>query len=172
MSDLTVIPPMGNPLTKALIVVDVQQGFINQYTEDAVPLINGYISQHRNEYTTLVATKFINSPVSPFARYLNYHKMMPQQPDTAIAFDTQGFYVVSKHEYSDPETLFQVIYESEIDICGFDTEACVYLTAAGLFDKGYKVNVLYDLCRSSGGEEYHRAALPLLQRTIGSVVRS
>ncbi|MBO5349316.1 MAG: isochorismatase family protein [Clostridia bacterium] len=55
----------------------------------------------------------------------------------------------------------------EVYICGFDADACVLKTAFDLFERNIKVYILQDYCMSSGGEEYHNAAIKVLKRSIG-----
>ena len=55
----------------------------------------------------------------------------------------------------------------EIHLCGLDTDACVAATAMALFDISIRPVVLADACASSGGREFHNAALRLLSRNIG-----
>ncbi len=52
-------------------------------------------------------------------------------------------------------------------VCGVDTDACVMATALGLFDAGFETLIVSDACASSGGQEYHEAAIKILKRNIG-----
>ncbi len=54
-----------------------------------------------------------------------------------------------------------------VAVCGVDTDACVMATALGLFDAGFETFVVSDGCASSGGQEYHEAAIKILKRNIG-----
>ena len=40
----------------------------------------------------------------------------------------------------------------EIDICGVETMCCVLASAFDLFDNGYKINVLNELCADMNGK--------------------
>ncbi|MEC4815814.1 MAG: isochorismatase family protein [Scytonema sp. PMC 1069.18] len=55
-----------------------------------------------------------------------------------------------------------------VAVCGVDTDACVMATALGLFDAGFETFVVSDGCASSGGQEYHEAAIKILERNIGA----
>ena len=84
--------------------------------------------------------------------------------------------VVDKGTYSGANTDLAAIltshvgYEpgSGVDICGVDTEACVYLTAASLMDTGLDVRVIRDLCASGGGIRLHESMIPVMERTLGA----
>ncbi len=55
-----------------------------------------------------------------------------------------------------------------VAVCGVDTDACVMATALGLFDAGFETFVVSDGCATSGGQEYHAAAIKILERNIGA----
>ncbi|WSJ72415.1 isochorismatase family protein (plasmid) [Kitasatospora sp. NBC_01302] len=46
--------------------------------------------------------------------------------------------------------------------------SCVYDSAIGAYHSGFRQWIAVDACASSGGEEYHSAALLLARRNIGS----
>jgi nicotinamidase-related amidase len=79
---------------------------------------------------------------------------------------------ISKRSYSafSDARVLEILRDQKVDtvaLCGVDTDACVMATALSAFDLGLRPLVLSDLCASSGGDDYHRAALMLLERNIG-----
>lgn len=52
-------------------------------------------------------------------------------------------------------------------VAGADTDACVLATSLALFDAGVSVVVRSDLCLSSGGSDFHAAAVKVLTRQLG-----
>ena len=52
-------------------------------------------------------------------------------------------------------------------VAGADTDSCVLATSLALFDAGVSVAVRSDLCLSSGGSEFHAAAVKVLTRQLG-----
>ena len=55
---------------KALVIVDVQKGFINEHSQHILPLVEKL--QHC--YKLVIATKFVNCPDSPYRRWLDWNK--------------------------------------------------------------------------------------------------
>ena len=74
----------------------------------------------------------------------------------AIIFNKKGYssYLPKMKEFS------------EIHLCGFDTDACVYKTALDLIEHGIRPIVLKDFCFSAN-KTCHKMGLELLTRNIG-----
>lgn len=47
---------------RALVVVDVQRGFVTPETEATVAPILEHIRSRRHDYSTVIATRFVNRP--------------------------------------------------------------------------------------------------------------
>jgi nicotinamidase-related amidase len=74
-------------------------------------------------------------------------------------FDNKDFQLfLDKHEIK------------ELYICGLDTHACVLVSAMDAFSKNYEVKVIEDLCGSSHGEKYHKAAIEILRSNLSDSV--
>ena len=52
-------------------------------------------------------------------------------------------------------------------VCGVDTDACVYAAMISLWDAEVRPVLLSDYCGSSGGKNFHDAALSLMHRQFG-----
>jgi len=154
---------------KALAIVDVQHGFnTNLDTQEVIKKLSDI---DKDNYSMIVATKFINDNSSMFIKQLGYTKMF-NEDDTEFLPIVKSLYDIQipKKTYSGAESIIEALQSTsvqEVDVIGFDTDGCVLSTAIGLFDYGYKVNVIEDLCASSGGEDIHQAALAVLERCIG-----
>src|SRR5204863_8699341 len=55
----------------ALLVMDVQQGFLNQFTAHIPTRLTRLIQ--RRQYDPILLTRFINTSDSPYRRMLNWH---------------------------------------------------------------------------------------------------
>lgn len=55
----------------ALLIIDVQKGFINEYTRE----LPGKIEKLQNNYANVYAMQFINLEDSMFRKQLNWHKL-------------------------------------------------------------------------------------------------
>ena len=65
----------------ALLIIDVQKGFINEYTRE----LPGKIEKLQNNYANVYAMQFINLEDSMFRKQLNWHKLSLNTQDTELA---------------------------------------------------------------------------------------
>ncbi|NIY75862.1 cysteine hydrolase [Thalassospira sp. HF15] len=157
---------MSNP---ALLVVDVQNGFVNDDTKHIVPDVQDLIGQYDNLY----ATRFINAgEESPYVRFMGWTRFLPGSDDIQLAVKVpENCVVIDKYVYTCvDESFLRSLKERGIDevhICGIDTDICVTKCAVDLFEHGIRPVVLSRYCASHGGQELHDAALKILKRYIG-----
>lgn len=160
-----------------LLVVDVQNGFVNEKSQAVVePLrqfVTGWVSLDR----PVVFTRFINPPGSQWERLLHWTRLR-DAPETdlhssiaEIARRGEQSLIIDKCSYTSlNEEMLQVIAKWQPDrllICGIATDGCVLKSAVDAFELGLTPIVLADLCASHAGEEVHQAGLLLLRRFIG-----
>ena len=152
-----------------LLAVDLQNGFlIAPECEAVVPKVVDRASQ----FYQVWATRFFNRNANLY-RQLNWNEMVSGletelstnlSPVVSKTFDKPSYSPVS-------QALLQALQSDAITtvaVCGVDTDACVMATALGLFDAGFETFVVSDGCASSGGQEYHEAAIKILERNIGA----
>jgi nicotinamidase-related amidase len=157
---------------RALIVVDVQRGFLGSVGDGLPGRIAGYARRHRGRYALVVATRFVNHAGSRYVIERDWSAMIDQR-ETALAPEIAAVadVILPKHGLApDGHQLATMLRAARIgraDLCGLDTDQCVLATALQLWDAGIVPRVLSDLCTSSGGEELHDAARALLRRSIG-----
>jgi len=164
-------------MAKALFIVDVQNFFKNKETNIIAAMINDYIQKNKDNYKLIIFTVFKNDEKSSLWNVLKWQgcnedkDIEIMEPLSAIA-DKSG--IIQRNTYSlfkSPEIQEKLKSNniSEVDICGFDTDCCVLATAYDLFDSGYKVNVLENLCFSTSEEKLHDPAIKILARNCGAV---
>ena len=156
---------------KILLCIDVQNGFVNDNSIDVIkPIIE---ATNNSNFNYIIATQFINSKKSVYYNRLNWKELIQ---DSEIELVSGLNYNISykKMGYSSYTTKFKEIIKKykinkndEIYICGIDTDCCVLFTAIDLFQKGYNVFVIENLCASTGGKDIHENALNILRRNIG-----
>jgi nicotinamidase-related amidase len=159
-------------MAEPLLVVDVQRGFINQYTQHIPARIKRLIEA--GEYAPVLYTLFVNSEASPYQTLLDWHacagppetelveELAPLAEDGNV-FPKQGLAGM-------PEALAERVREERIEqiwIVGLDTDMCVLKIAMDLFDMGIEPVVLVDCCASTAGLQAHLAGLSILSRNIG-----
>ena len=150
----------------ALLIIDVQRGFVNDHTAHVPHLVETL--QH--DYRVAYAVRFVLDTESLFAADLG---MEPRDiKNERFAFEPAPhvrLYSKSGYSAADRRLLLELEAQeiTEVHLCGMDTDACVMATAMALFDAGIRPVVLAHACASSGGPEAHTGALRLLARNIG-----
>ena len=130
-------------MKKLLLVIDVQNDFINDHTKNTLIKIKELVNS--NNYDLVAFTRFINDEDSIWYKKLNYKGCMTKEQQK-IVIDTENNKIFDKKIYTAVnDELKDYIREndiSEIYLCGFDTDACVQKTAIDLFEQNYEVYVL------------------------------
>jgi nicotinamidase-related amidase len=159
-------------MNEPLLVVDVQRGFINEFTQHIPARVSRLIET--GTYSPVLFTRFVNSPTSPYQRLLRWHECATP-PETALVEELARF--------ADDERVFTKLGKaglpnelgerlcaervSEISVVGIDTDMCVLKTAMDIFDLGIEPIILVDCCASTAGLQAHLAGLAILSRNIG-----
>src|SRR3989344_5433717 len=120
-------------MKKALVVVDLQKGFLTKYTKALPRKIGRFIEKRGGEYDLIVFTQYKNHPKSNFVKNLNYRGFMSSgeydifdelkdmaKKKNLFTKDTYSSFVTKK--------LHRVLIKNkikEIHIAGIDTENCV-----------------------------------------------
>jgi len=171
----TYITVPGGPLKEewmaasCLIIIDVQQGFINQWTEH----IPAAVETLQKGYDRVVATRFFNPEGSFFRSLIGWQRLGRDTDDFPLAFaPRKGAPVIDKATYTcvTPELLRELEDwgVGEVHLAGIATDNCVLKTAVDLFEAGVKPVVLAKAAASHGGPDCHAAGLMLLERFIGA----
>ena len=150
-----------------LLIIDLQQGFINNNTEHLLIKIKDLLKE--DKFDKVVFTRFINSTDNILFKKLNYKDCITED-SKKLLIETNNK-IIDKQIYSAfiPE-LKAYIEENDISkiyLCGIDTECCVLKTAFDLFENEYDVYVLKDYCACMLGLQRHNNALDILKRNIG-----
>ncbi len=155
-------------MKSALIVVDVQRGFMNEHTRHLCEPIERF--QHHFE--KVVATRYLRRPGSAMSRLLGIEGFESHSAEAQLAFTPRAdAVVVDKSNYSCvvPDLLPR-LREWSIErafVCGVDTDQCVLMVAADLLQSDVVPIVCEDLTASAAGPSYHESGLFLLRRLIG-----
>ena len=158
---------------RILLVVDLQRGFINEFTRH-IPGRVRYLIE-REAFDTVLFTRFINVAEGPYRRFLNWHACAgapATEPVPELDRWLEADQVFTKPGFTGlPDTLSKHLRElqlEEITIVGIDTDMCVLKIAMDVFDLGIRPIVLVDCCASTGGLQAHLAGLAVLARNIGA----
>ncbi|MFI9311179.1 isochorismatase family cysteine hydrolase [Streptomyces triculaminicus] len=163
-----------DPRTTALIVIDVQNGFINQHSRGVVPAIVRLVKQWRDAGAPIVFARFHNALGSPYERITGWTKLRTAREQALVSeltmYAATAAGVIDKAQSSVfTEEGVQLIRESgwsDLVLCGMDTDSCVYDSAVAAYQSGLRPWIVTDACASTGGSQYHDAALLLAARNV------
>lgn len=159
-------------MTEPLLVVDVQRGFINEFTRHVPGRVQRLIEM--GDYSPVLFTVFVNTPESPYQRLLKWQGCSGP-PDTEIVDELAPLVnqdnVFQKRGLTGvPDQLAERLRQKrfpQISVVGIDTDMCVLKIAMDVFDLGIEPVVLVDCCASTAGLQAHLAGLAILSRNIG-----
>ena len=154
----------------ALVVVDVQKFFLRDAPNDLPAKIAAEIK--RSNYDAVAFAVFKNNSDSNFVKSLKWSKCQSDEdaklPDAfkPHASDINVFEraTFSAFESTELDTYLKNNRIEKVVLCGVDTDACVLATAFSAFDRGYLVDVNFDLTYS--GADLESEAQIIIKRNI------
>lgn len=151
-----------------LMIIDVQRGFVN----DATYHVPGRVAELQPQYGTVIATRFVNPPGSPYRNLIHWNGFAPGSADTEFAFTPRpSAVIIEKRRYGcidrDFLDMLRRCGADTVHLCGIATDNCVLKCAVDLFEAGVRPIVLSGACGSHGGADYHEWGLKILARLIG-----
>lgn len=145
---------MESEMKKALLIIDVQKSSIR----DKNDVKN--IEKIQAEYENVFISQFINKD-SPIIKFLEWEGYENEE----LAFVPKSTArVFQKNTYS--SIIPEMKLFNQIDICGCDTDACVYKTAMDLVEYGIRPVILSQYCWSQE-PDFHAQGMALIERNIG-----
>ncbi|WP_280443882.1 cysteine hydrolase family protein [Nocardia brasiliensis] len=179
-------PLRGDPTesgcaTPVLIVVDLQNGFVNEASAHIVPVVVDLVDRWLAVGAEVIFTRFRNHHGSQFQRLLDWNHLF-DETDTALIPELEPYIehprtqVLDKTTYTalTPEAITHIrrIATTNVAIAGIATNACVLKTALDVFEVGLTPWIIADACASCSRHrpagEVHESALTLLGRLIGT----
>ncbi|MDH5748067.1 MAG: cysteine hydrolase [Rhodospirillales bacterium] len=152
-----------------LVAIDVQKGFINQWTGQ----IPARIEDLQGRFDRVTATRFVNPEGSAHRKWLHWDRFAPGSEDAGLAFaPRQDAEIIDKSTYTCVTPKFvsnlKLNNIATVHLAGIATDNCILKSAVDLFEAGLRPVVLAFACASHGGPEAHACALLLLKRFIGA----
>tara|TARA_Y100000310_G_C20529266_1_gene737621 strand:- start:448 stop:957 length:510 start_codon:yes stop_codon:yes gene_type:complete len=157
-------------MKNALVVIDMQKGFMNENTKHIIPKIESLIKKNLFDY--VLFTQFINTNGSQYEKLLQWSELKNSpQIDIVDELEKYSGNLFKKNYYTSCTEEFVGFLEKndikELYFAGVDTNICVTKTSVDIFEKGYIPYILSDYCASHTGPEYHKFALKNLEKFIG-----
>jgi nicotinamidase-related amidase len=151
-----------------LLVIDVQNGFINEWTRH-VPLRVGSL---QDTFDHVLVSRFYAPQKSLHRRLVGGDGFALGSVDTQLAFTpVQSALIIDTPLYSCiSESILNVMRSrgiARVHLCGIATDKAVLKCALDLFDGGLEPVVLAHATGSDAGPALHEAGLQILRRTIG-----
>jgi len=156
----------------ALIVIDVQNYFVNDNTKILPQKIAKFIEN--NQFDFVLFTRTVNKEGSNFFKILNWKKCTGS-PDIDIHpalcrfINKNNLFEKSTYSIFKSEKLAKFLIDNKITklfLCGIDIGACVLASAYDGFDLGYDIEILIDLCLSHYGKESNNSALKIIEEYL------
>ncbi|MBF6163005.1 cysteine hydrolase [Nocardia cyriacigeorgica] len=165
----------------ALLVVDVQNGFVNEFSAHVVPVIADVATRWTATGRPTVFTRYWNYAGSPWERLIGW-KALYGPPETDIVAELTDLsggpsaHMLDKRVYTaltdQGINLLRELEVTDLVICGIATDACVLKTALDAFEHGYTPWVLRDAVASNAtrhrAAEIHDSALLHISRLVGA----
>lgn len=164
-------------MKKALIIIDVQKGFLNPLTKIFPFKIKKYLEQNKRKFDLVLFTQYLNRQNSQFAKLLNWYRFIDKK-ENDLCEEIKPFVnknnLFKKYTYGSfvDDKLLKVLKKNkivEVYLMGIATENCVLTFARDAFDRGFKVIVLKKYCLSDSNKKLHEAALKIIRNNIGEV---
>lgn len=151
-----------------LLIIDVQCGFINEWTAH-VPLRAASL---QDSFDGVLVTRLYNPQKSLYRKLIGWNAFSLGSTDTQLAFAARhDATIIDKATYScvSAPLLDRLRREaiSRVHLCGVGTESSLLLSAVDLFQAGIEPVVLAHACGSASGHAEHQAGLQLLRRLVG-----
>jgi nicotinamidase-related amidase len=155
------------PLSQ-LLIIDVQSGFINEWTAH-VPM---RVASLQDSFDRVLVTRLYNPQKSLYRKLIGWNGFSLGSVDTQLAFAPRtDATIIDKSTYSCVnEGLLDRLRRdavSRVHLCGIGTDSSVMISAVDLFEAGIEPVVLAHACASAAGHADHQAGLQILKRLIG-----
>ncbi|MGV9408324.1 cysteine hydrolase family protein [Nocardia sp. NPDC003693] len=165
----------------ALLVVDVQKGFVNAHSAHVIPTILNLATRWAGTGRPTIFTRYWNFPGSPYETLIGWHALY-EAPDTDLVDVLEplaaraGAHTLDKTTYTalTPKGL-ELLHDLDVTdliICGIATDACVLKTALDAFEQGFVPWVVRDAVASNAtrhpAQEIHDSALLHISRLVGA----
>tara|TARA_Y100000992_G_C21191523_1_gene455829 strand:- start:302 stop:1000 length:699 start_codon:yes stop_codon:yes gene_type:complete len=161
--------------------------FLTEMRKNKVPIIHCYVVRRKEE----IKNNFFISPYIDVSQSNNLSQNIqaqarkkPERVEGTLSsllpkcFVNPGdIHVTSKrnfdsfHETELHQLISRILGIENILICGVNTDTCVYGTTFGASNRGYKPIIVEDCVGSMRGKEQHDAALKIISKSIGWVIK-
>lgn len=157
---------------KALVVIDMQMGFMNEHTDHLEQKISDFIELHGEEFSVIIGTKYINNENTACYIFEKWTQCMADTVETYLVpkVSSKVEKIFEKSVYSCYSVEFKEYLKAmqieEVYMCGVNTGCCVLHSAFDAYNDLVSCYVIADLCGSTSGNQSHECALQVLRECI------
>lgn len=159
-------------MRNCLVIVDMQNGFINEHTEHLINIIEKFIKDKGTEFTDIVGTRYINHKNTACYIFEGWKECMKGTEEADIVEQLKPYIsrVFDKDKYSCWNKEFRDYVEiNEFDklyFIGVNTGCCVLHSILDAYNDLQDSCIISDLCGSTKGKESHENSLSILREII------
>ena len=161
-----------------LAIIDMQKGFLNEYTGHLPEKIRNFLEHH--DFDAVIATRYSNTPETACYQLGNWKACMKNTEDAELVPEIMPYLqkIFEKSTFSGLTSACKAFLKEhqfeKVWFCGVNTDCCVLATMLACYDFGQDCAVIGDLCASTVGIPAHESALELIRHnmTPERVVRS
>ena len=151
-----------------LLIIDVQTGFINEWTAH-VPM---RVASLQESFDQVLVTRLYNPQKSLYRKLIGWSGFSLGSVDTQLAFLADSTAkIIDKSTYSCVNEAFVDRLRRDgiarVHLCGIGTDSSILMSAVDLFQAGIEPVVLAHACGSVSGHADHQAGLQILRRLVG-----
>jgi nicotinamidase-related amidase len=154
---------------RALVVIDIQNGFMNHSTNHIPEQLNRFINNYGYSFHKIIATQYVNNENTPCYIFEGWKDCMEGSKDAEL-IDFKHDVVFKKPVYSCYNDEFKKYLKendiNELYMCGVNTGCCVLHSAFDSYNDLVSTYILADLCGSTSGFQPHLNALQVLRECI------
>lgn len=157
---------------KWLVLIDVQNGFMNNYTKDIPKKIKEFCENNKD--FNIIATRYINSKFSPCTTITKWYEMYEEDKcsiDLCDEIKDLPIKIFDKGTYSCFTEEFKLFMEQkgikELYFAGVNSNCCVLASIFQSFDLGIIPYYLKDLCATTDGPSLDKYTLDNFIACVG-----
>lgn len=154
----------------ALVIIDMQNGFINKSTEHLVGEMVAFIEKNKGRFDDIVGTRYMNNENTACYRFEGWKECMEGSKEAEMVPELEKYCsrIFDKNQYTCWNKEFQE-YAKPFDklfFIGVNTGCCVLHSVFDAYNNLQDCAVIKDLCGSTSGRNSHEAALQVLEECI------
>lgn len=154
-----------------LVIVDMQEGFMNESTEHLKDKLISFLKDKGDFFDFTVATRYVNHENTACSKFEGWYECMEGSDGVQLVdglFDI--FRIFDKDKYSCYNSEFKEFLEEngidELYFVGVNTGCCVLHSAFDTYNDLISTYVIEDLCGSTSGKYSHDCAIQILKECI------